>query len=356
MIRYSYQNDDGDNIGLYDQYTDKLVVITTIASEFEGECWGFSKAWPIQCPFPELIGISQEEWVVDDAGFSTFNTFSVLCGDQHRRSARWFLYSSEGVITVSVTGDKLIVEEAERTSSYAVAECLPEPEEEGEYEENYEEDSYKCTVYPYSTDVPKRLRYVIPQELCLGIETEYCWASDESLSTAIASCEGRAIFKEDGSCGVELVSVPLVPSDMMGFIEGLEIAHLKVNTSCGVHIHLSRKYLTQSQIGGLVVFMNHPTNLPYIEQVAGRLCNKYCKQVPGKVDTVSADRYEMVNLTNSTTVEVRIFAGTNSTETLKGYVRWLLDLLKWLGTCPTSYLATEFIKYQSHRKVQLKAK
>ena len=206
----------------------------------------------------------------------------------------------------------------------------------------------KDGIHLSNVDVPKTLGYTIPEALCLGIEIEFSTPSTSDAVAVLANIGNKALFKVDNSCGVELVSVPLLPSEMLEFIDNLTISELGISSSCGVHIHLSRKYLTQSQIGGLVVFMNHPDNLSYIAGIAGREPNKYCKQVVGKSDTLSDNRYEMVNLTNSATVEVRIFAGTNDTHVLAGYVQWLLDLLKWLETNPTSYLASEFIAYTNN--------
>ncbi len=229
------------------------------------------------------------------------------------------------------------------------------------YEENGqhycgEEEGAVQGIYEYFTNVPQALGHIIPNSLCIGIEAEFSEYSQDTVDQAMESFHGLALFKKDSSCGIELVTVPLLPTEVYSFIDSLAISKLGTDCNCGVHMHLSRKYITQSQLGGLVVFMNQPLNLTYITEVAGREPNGFCKQIANKVDVVSSDRYEMVNLTNSDTIEIRIFAGTNSTETLKGYVRWLLDLLKWLGTNPSSYLATEFIKYQSHRKVRLKAK
>lgn len=188
-------------------------------------------------------------------------------------------------------------------------------------------------VFPYSTNVPVHLGYAIPEELCLGIEAEFSTFTQEGINLAI---DNKSLFKLDSSCGIEKVSVPLPPAEMLDYINSLNIVHLGVNDKCGVHVHLSRKYLTQYQIGFLVMFMHHPSNLPYVTKVAGRAPNKYCQIKPNKLDTVSDDRYEMVNLTCKDTIEVRIFAGTNNVATLRGYVEWLLQLLEWAGTYPSS--------------------
>jgi len=204
-------------------------------------------------------------------------------------------------------------------------------------------------LHSYNTNVPKELGVSIPQELCFGIETEFLNTTDAQLLwDTLCSTKGRAIFKQDTSCGIELVSIPLRPAEMLNYVSLLDISGLSVDDKCGVHIHISRKYITQSQLGGLVVFMNHPANIEYVEYVAGRKANKYCKVLPGKTETISYDRYEMVNLTNRETVEIRIFAGTNNTQVLFGYVMWLAQLLKWLGTCPTNYSFVCFLQYTAN--------
>ena len=210
-------------------------------------------------------------------------------------------------------------------------------------------------VFPYSTNVPVHLGCTIPEELCLGIEAEFSTFTQEGINLAI---DNKSIFKLDSSCGIEKVSVPLPPAEMLDYINSLNIVHLGVNDKCGVHVHLSRKYLTQYQIGFLVMFMHHPSNLPYVTKVAGRAPNKYCQIKPNKLDTVSDDRYEMVNLTSEVTIEVRIFAGTNDKDTLRGYVEWLLQLLEWAGTYPSSCSSEVFeawleAKHQSMKQSTL---
>jgi hypothetical protein len=188
-------------------------------------------------------------------------------------------------------------------------------------------------IFPYSTNVPAQLKYAIPESLCLGIEAEFSTFTQEGIDLA---ADDKSLFKWDSSCGIEKVSVPLPPAEMLNYINNLNIAQLGVDNKCGVHVHLSRKYLNQYQIGFLVMFMHHPSNLPYVTKVAGRAPNKYCQIKPNKLDTVSDDRYEMVNLTCKDTIEVRIFAGTNDKDTLRGYVEWLLQLLEWASTYPSS--------------------
>ena len=331
----------------------------------------FAPAWPLPGPVvpagywtTATFDKSFCCWVGEATVTYTDNTYTVSAGSR--------VYCSYGWVPAQcqITECSLIIQCSPYCTEYAVAwpVTIPVPFTEGdtvdwsddqwtvngryydeygqEFEDDYGDDGDRlsgCVVHSYSTNVPYTLGWLIPDKLCLGIEAEFVYGDER----ALLSGEGKALFKADSSCGVELVSVPLPPAEMLEFIDGLEIDHLKVDSKCGVHIHISRKYLSQSQLGGLVVFMNHPDNLWYVETVANRSPNSYCKQIPGKSDTMSTDRYEMVNLTNSATVEIRIFAGTNSKETLKGYVEWLLDLLKWLGTNPTSFSAETFIAYSN---------
>ena len=83
------------------------------------------------------------------------------------------------------------------------------------------------------------------------------------------------------------------------------------NTSCaGLHIHINKKALTPLEVGKLLVFVNDKKNTRFIEDIAGRNMNRWCKSETKKIsDGIyrSDDRYEAVNTVPSKTVELRIF-------------------------------------------------
>jgi len=83
------------------------------------------------------------------------------------------------------------------------------------------------------------------------------------------------------------------------------------NTTCaGLHIHINKKALTPLEVGKLLVFVNDKKNARFIEDIAGRNMNRWCKSETKKISDGqyrSDDRYEAVNTVPSKTVELRIF-------------------------------------------------
>jgi hypothetical protein len=129
-----------------------------------------------------------------------------------------------------------------------------------------------------------------------------------------------AILKEDGSLnnGFEMVTrpdslavhsrilsdvIPNLPSGLRSWDPG----------TCGIHIHVSRKPLSQLQQGKMLVFINHPDNKGFVEAVAGRDTSHWASISPKKHAeaklTRSPQRYSAINL-SANTMEFRIFRGT----------------------------------------------
>jgi hypothetical protein len=83
------------------------------------------------------------------------------------------------------------------------------------------------------------------------------------------------------------------------------------NTSCaGLHIHINKKALRPLEVGKLLVFINEKKNKRFIEDIAGRNMNRWCKSEIKNVKDgqyQNDDRYQAVNTSNSNTVELRIF-------------------------------------------------
>lgn len=83
------------------------------------------------------------------------------------------------------------------------------------------------------------------------------------------------------------------------------------NTSCaGLHIHINKKALRPLEVGKMLVFINEKKNKRFIEDIAGRNMNRWCKSEIKNVKDGqyrSDDRYQAVNTSNRHTVELRIF-------------------------------------------------
>lgn len=85
-------------------------------------------------------------------------------------------------------------------------------------------------------------------------------------------------------------------------------------TTCGLHIHVSRRPLTSLQISKIVCFACSEANAEFVKRVAGRGPNSFCKVQKKKLGTAhqdgSYDRYQAVNVSPSKTIEFRLFKGT----------------------------------------------
>jgi hypothetical protein len=90
-------------------------------------------------------------------------------------------------------------------------------------------------------------------------------------------------------------------------------------STCGMHVHVSKDALSCLQIGRILVFINHPENKKFVQQVAGRGELKWTRYYdkgltsslhPEASGDRDMDRRVAVNLQNPNTVEFRIFRGT----------------------------------------------
>lgn len=189
------------------------------------------------------------------------------------------------------------------------------------------------------TDNPKsKLFYGVELEVLANSvmgQSDLKTANDSAATVYNILGKKNILIKHDGSLhdnGYEIVTAPMTLnrhkefwekffSDKRGDDKYYAPKLKSYNTSCcGMHVHISRKALNLSDICKLVFFINESMNIPFVEFIAARSMNDYCKiknkgfyelnQIAKNGRSYSGDRYEAVNLTNSDTVEVRIFRGT----------------------------------------------
>lgn len=149
-----------------------------------------------------------------------------------------------------------------------------------------------------------------------------------------------AIVKHDGSItrGGEIVTIPATLREQKKrwsrFLGRADLSGVRSHdtTTCGLHVHCSRKPLTELQIGKIVVFVNRKENAQFIRCIARRK-STYAKTVAGKKLTSgeNRDRYEAVNLQNSSTIEFRIFRGTLKQESLFAALELCTALIAFCG-------------------------
>lgn len=147
----------------------------------------------------------------------------------------------------------------------------------------------------------------------------------EILDTLDQSFAGRAYYKHDGSLsnGFEIVTHPMTLAahkELIDWSFAEKLVRLGARSfrteTCGLHVHVSRSAFRTAT--HLALFQHMFTkNQSEMERLAGRSATSWArfstmqgnivKSIKGQV---YRDRYEAVNVTNSNTIEVRIFRGS----------------------------------------------
>jgi hypothetical protein len=196
-----------------------------------------------------------------------------------------------------------------------------------------------------------------------------------------------AIAKSDSSIrpaayGMELVTVPASLTALKQIFKhqffGTKLnQRFTVNSSCGMHVHISKKAFTRHAIGKFLTFFNADENDEFITYVAGRPPNAYTtKWTLDPVDDEDGERFSggisessrryksffhlpflrsrslmegnrvtedllrgRVNLRKAKTVEIRMFASTLQYERLIGNIEFCDAVVKFFRETPASKLA-----------------
>ena len=178
-------------------------------------------------------------------------------------------------------------------------------------------------------------------DLYLGLELEVYVNKDlnDTANTVSDSLEGYAILKEDGSIskpGFEIVTAPCSLSIHREKITEFFSSKPSINSGNGVdiglHVHISRKPISQLSIGKMLVFINNPDNQDGIVAIAGRSSNNWAKLSPKKITDIKkqSSRYEAINLQNDATVEFRIFGSTVDPKLILTRLEFVHCLTVWV--------------------------
>ena len=217
------------------------------------------------------------------------------------------------------------------------------------YDENHSSDVHEYSYTPYpkfqssDNDQEKQLAY-------LGFELEMGGLSDCSernrLAESISDDEETFYLKEDGSIpeyGFELVSHPITLkrhkelnwNDILAELSaGGMRSHDLGEESCGLHVHVSRNYLTPYK--WLLIDWFISKHQPAFETIARRKETHWAafkksnglpvKDVYGKS---CGSRYQAVNFENRDTVEFRLFRGTLKYSTFMATLEIVDALVHW---------------------------
>jgi hypothetical protein len=179
-------------------------------------------------------------------------------------------------------------------------------------------------IHNYSTRVESMLKFkatrVRPNTVYLGCELEYETKNRNRAQIGVGKLlHGHALMKSDGSIrnGFEIVTCPAtldIHLEMFKKFYDNIPPDLKVEKNVGMHVHISRKPLSQLTIGKLTEFLNRDDNKQFIHHIAGRIDNNYARMESDRTVTFpwrhrnGGGRYNALNLNNENTIEVRLFA------------------------------------------------
>jgi len=191
--------------------------------------------------------------------------------------------------------------------------------------------SYSYKPYAKFHGTPKGL------EGYIGVELEVNTSREIEHAEEVVDQLGNdhVYLKEDGSIGegFEVVTHPHTFAEQRKLWEKWEAPAGMTSArsgKCGIHVHYSRKGLSDLHISRMVVFLNAPENLRFIECIAQRSSNGYCKVAPKTITAHKTwDRYEALNLCNDKTIEFRIFRGNTRKERILKCIEFAVATVNW---------------------------
>lgn len=159
-------------------------------------------------------------------------------------------------------------------------------------------------------------------------------------------------FERDGSIGegFELITQPAgldIHRDKFAmFLKDEELKRgLRSHEggACGLHVHVGREFVTQSQIYRIQSFLNDVRNEALIRTVARRYDAGYAKFKPQMAKFTAknkhnGDRYEALNVTGDKTIEFRIFRGSLRYESVISAIEFVNAVMTFCTPGVTSLL------------------
>jgi hypothetical protein len=180
--------------------------------------------------------------------------------------------------------------------------------------------NYQCFVSGQSTQT-------FGSHLVMGVELETDDRHTDDIVQVLSDrtdLQDYAICKSDATCsGPEIVTLPAdldSHKQVYSWDSWCEVLRPMAKgfhgSDNGMHIHVNRGALPATVLGKVLVFMNSPDNVEFLQVVAQRQINGWCRTNSSKYDSVAkaaaepADgKYSVVNVTQNT-AEFRMFNST----------------------------------------------
>jgi hypothetical protein len=172
--------------------------------------------------------------------------------------------------------------------------------------------------------------------------------------------------KHDGSLnnGFEIVTHPATPKvhkgslpwkEMLEWLQSQGVGADKTST-CGLHIHVNKNYMTEEEQMKLGYFINtHKTKTEAVARRSSAQWSKFKDADASKLEDMNkctdGDRYQALNWMNTYTVEFRIFKGTVNYDVLMGSLEFVIASVEFVKSMTIAKLKekrkawTEFISF-----------
>lgn len=199
--------------------------------------------------------------------------------------------------------------------------------------------------------------YRLQPQVYWGIEIELNARSverEEALEGLFNEAGSWAIFKRDLSLsstnGFEFCTSPLSYKYMLGNLKGLGRGLSKYakgwgRPNYGIHIHVSRNFLTPQQLVKMYIFLHHRMNRGLVEHIAHRRNARwaqYDNHIPVQTKRVTAhlknihhnqgEKANIVNLRHPDTVEFRMFQSATKIDRIISYFEFIQCLKAYVST------------------------
>lgn len=220
-----------------------------------------------------------------------------------------------------------------------------------------EESKGRFRVSEYSYKPTLFFNYIKKASVFFGFENEINYTDDkfeDALRLLYTNYPASTLYaKRDGSIsgqGFEIVTHPMTLEffDSMDLGPMYQTAPRANDTSCGLHVHVSRSsFEGQAHLYKFTEFIN--SNSTFMKKIAGRDFNSYAKQYKEKITkaikgTASRERYHAVNLTNPHTVEVRIFKSARTEHQLRYRIEFVHALVAYTRDCSMMAITVDGFK------------
>lgn len=217
----------------------------------------------------------------------------------------------------------------------------------------------KDLILPYGYKVEDNFSSIHDKTILMGIELELEGATSFNTIRVNKAINGHAVMKKDGSLtrGMEIVSRPasisIQKKEFESLFDILPSLSLKAEATCGMHIHIDKKSLSQLQVGKINSFIY--SNPKFAHKIARRQNNRYTNIDTDRSVTYGivfdetepsfykslkrggGGKYQAINLDKPETIEFRMFASTTDKTTFYMNMEFVQALVDYTKTGATPY-------------------